>query len=266
LDGRRHTLKKLLQKNIGFEFEIATNLTKRKLQTEFNKATGWKCKVERDPSIDAGSLDNGWEIQTPPTPAAQAIRKLKRACKFFQNNEVKTNYTTGLHINISFKSQGYNFDIDGAKLQVIVDDIKWLQKFDRMENEYCESPKFYITKLKNELDEWSKDKRRKKANRPTAESMVEAIKQSVVDGDTDLHEKYCSVNLTHLDDKSPYIEFRAVGGPSYHWRHKDIEKAIYDFSKAMDQSIGTKYDYLMKRYVSRMCQFEKEQTNSFIPH
>jgi len=261
-------LKKLLQKNIGFEFEIATNLSQRKLKTEFNKATGWKCDIDHDGSIEAGSMDAGWEIKTPPTPAAEAIKKFRKACKFFQTNEVKTNYSTGLHVNISFRAKGYNYDMDPAKLQVLVNDLKWLERFDRMENEYCESPKFFITQIKDNQDQWSKDRRRKKAEKPTAESIIAAMEQYIDEGDSELSEKYCAVNLTHLDyDHNPYIEFRCLGGPSYHWRVKEIEKAITDFSKAMDQSLGNRYDYLMKRYVNRICNIQPEQqTISFIPH
>lgn len=257
-------MKKLLQKNIGFEFEIASNIGNRTLIKRFNEYTGWNARIGDDCSIDSEHLSHRAEIKTPPTPAAQSLRRLKRACKFFQDNDIVTNYTTGLHVNISFRKSGYNYDIDSTKLQVLVDDLKWLGKFDRIDNEYCESPKIHISEMICDYQTFLKRKRIKDVN---VDDYISYIDQQVEEGDTELHDKYCAVNVNHLFEKSPYVEFRVIGGENYHWRLSEVERAIGDFSKAMDMSLGTRYNYLMKRYIKNMAGIEDKKTiKTIIPH
>ena len=80
-----------------------------------------------------------------------------------------------------------------------------------------------------------------------------------------LNEKYCAVNIGKLFEKKPYVEYRALGGKNYHWKINDIVKAIREFSKAMDMSLGGRYDYLVKRYIKNMAGIVDSQP-TFIPH
>lgn len=257
-------MKKILQKRIGFEFEVASNIGRRKLLSMFNEHTDWNAKVSDDCSIDNESMKYRVEIKTPPTPAGSALRKLKRALKFFQDNEVTTNYSTGLHVNISFRKSGYNFDIDGTKLQILVDDLKWLKRFDRIENEYCESPKISLNEIICDYQTFLR--RRHLENQATVEDYLEYISNVIEEGDTELLEKYCAVNVGKLEYKNPYVEFRVIGGENYHWRFDHIQRAINDFSRSMDMSLGTKYNYLMKRFIKNMAGLNDPQPVSIIPH
>jgi len=257
-------LKKVLPKNIGFEFEIASNINNRTMINRFNKFTGWKARIGSDCSIESDGMKYAAEIRTPPVPASQAISRLKRACKFFQENEVTTNYSTGLHVNISFRKSGYNFDIDGTKLQVLVDDLKWLKRFDRLENEYCESPKISLNEMICDYQTFLR--RRRLEKQATVEDYLEYISNVIEEGDTELLEKYCAVNVGKLEYKNPYVEFRVIGGENYHWRFEHIQRAINDFSRSMDMSLGTKYNYLMKRFIKNMAGLNDHKPVSIIPH
>ena len=248
-------MKKLLPKHIGFEFEIGSSVSRRTVINKFNKYTGWKAKATFDPSIDT-KMRHEFEIVTPPVPFAEGISKLKKALKFFQTEDIKTNYSTGLHVNLSFVKSGYNHDIDAGKLQILVDDLKWLKKFDRIDNEYSCSPKIHlgdmlcgINKKKFDVDKFL------------------AKLQTELDAEREfgLNEKYCAVNIGKLSEKKPYVEYRALGGKNYHWRINDIVKAIREFSKAMDMSLGGRYDYLVKRYIKNMAGIVDSQP-AFIPH
>lgn len=262
---RKNELKKVLQKRIGFEFEVASNISRRKLLSMFNAHTDWNAKVSDDCSIDNENMKYRVEIKTPPTPAGSALRKLKRALKFFQDNEIQTNYSTGVHVNISFRNSGYNYDIDGTKLQILVDDLKWLERFDRVENEYCESPKFAINELICDYKDYLRNNGGS-VRTATVEDYVDYINQNGSDDDCDLLEKYCAVNVNHLYDKNPYVEFRVIGGENYHWRFDEISRAINDFSKSMDMSLGGRYNYLVKRFVKNMAGFIEEAPAQIIPH
>jgi len=249
-------MKKLLNKQIAFEFEVASNVSGRTLLRRFNEYTGWKAKQDHDPSIEHHPMKYGVEIKTPPVPYSQGIAKLKKAFKFFQNEEVITNYSTGLHVNMSFNNSGYNFDLDAKKLQVLIDDLKWLKKFDRTENEYCESPKFSISEMIAGYNKrsWNIDK------------FIKKLEDEFADDDSELNAKYCAVNIGKLQCKKPYVEFRCLGGENYHWKVNDVIRACLDFSKTMDMSLGSRYDYLVKRYITNMAGFAQVSTPTIIPH
>lgn len=250
-------MKKLLSKHIGFEFEICSNIGTRTVVKRFNEATGWKAKGVHDPSIDKTHMKYSIEIVTPPVPFAEGISKLKRAMKFFQNEDISTNYTTGLHVNLSFVKSGYNYDIDAGKLQVLVDDIKWLKKFDRIENEYSCSPKVHIGEMLCGINKKKFD----------VDKFISDLNEVITDEytDTELKDKYCAVNIGKLFNNKPYVEYRAIGGDNYHWKTNDIIRAIREFSKTMDMSLGSRYDYLVKRYVKNMAGIVDSQP-AFIPH
>ena len=100
----------------------------------------------------------------------------------------------------------------------------------------------------------------------TVEDYVDYINHYGSDEDCDLLEKYCAVNVNHLYDKNPYVEFRVIGGENYHWRFDEINRAINDFSKSMDMSLGGRYNYLVKRFVKNMAGFIEEAPTQIIPH
>tara|TARA_R110000824_G_scaffold145944_2_gene314515 strand:+ start:615 stop:1385 length:771 start_codon:yes stop_codon:yes gene_type:complete len=253
---------KLLQKNIGFEFEIATNLSKRKLSTAFRKATGFnKVTVTDDCSIEHSSTGYryGLEIQTAPQPAGKAHRNLKKAFKFFQEQDISTNDSTGLHVNISFQKKGYNNDISAGKLQMLTDDIKWLKRFDRLDNIYTITPKLAIAEVIDKI------KKRKRLGPP--DEIINTLKEASSIWNIEMNEmniRENSVNITKLELINPYVEFRILGGLNYHWRTKEVLSATDHFSRAMDMSLGNRYDYLYKRYIERM--HPTIETSTHIPH
>ena len=248
-------------KLIGFEFELASNLSPKKLKTLLKEKVGWQNLSHNvDPSIDyeVEGMRYAVEIQTKPEPMMQGLRRLKRALKLFQEIEVATNYTTGMHVNLSFAKSGYNYDIQADKLHTLTDDLYWLQRFDRLDNHFCYSGKFEIAKyIKRAGSKFKVD---------NAVDWLEEKCDKVNVDENDLNIKENAINITKLtNDPSPYVEFRIIGGADYHWRFPEINRAIRHFSQSMDRSLGHRFNYLHKRYLSRMAA-PKPKPVAIIPH
>ena len=251
---------KSYRKDIGFEFEVVSNISPTKLKKLIRKATGWSgITTDTDCSIqyEDENMNYGIEIQTKPVPAGAALVGLRKIYKIFRDNDIKTNDSTGVHVNISFSKKGYNHDIDAHKLQVITDDIKWLKKFERIDCEYAISPKFAITELIEKMN------KKKNASDESVMTRIGSMTSRYESDENEMNIKENSINITKLDSDSPYVEFRIIGGPNYQWKPKESVKAIEHFNRAMDMSLGNKYDYLYKRYVSKM---NHQPKYTIIPH
>ena len=124
-----------------------------------------------------------------------------------------------------------------------------------MENEYSCSPKVHLSEKLCGVN-------KKKFN---VEKFIHKLQEEIDDDYSDLTEKYCAVNIGKLFEKKPYVEYRALGGKNYQWKINDIVKAIREFSKAMDMSLGGRYDYLVKRYIKNLAGIVDGQT-AIIPH
>ena len=97
------------------------------------------------------------------------------------------------------------------------------------------------------------------------EKFIHKLQEEIDDDYSDLTEKYCAVNIGKLFENKRYVEYRALGRKNYQWKINDIVKASREFSKAMDMSLGGRYDYLVKRYIKNLAGIVEGQT-AIIPH
>ena len=246
------------QKKVGFELELGSNTSLQTLRRKMSRDLGLeRISVHEDYSVDTNKLYEG-EFVTPVWNYAEGIRNLRRMFKWMRKNDVITNETTGLHVNISYKNQDLNKAIDPSAVLLMTDDIKWLTYFNRMGGEYCDTPKAQISESIKILA------RRRKTTINDLKSyiyqrcIVELLECESVDesdlGPGHFFDKYFSINLLPLANKKPYIEYRFIGGVHYHC--ECMEKAVFDaidhIAVTLDKSISNKYEAVKTKYVKNM--------------
>ena len=179
-----------------------------------------KYTLEPDTSIDADSGDDaGIELVSPVMPLGEAVADLEKLMKWADDNDVYTNQTTGLHMNISVP-QGN--DIDYTKLVLFSGDKYILDKYDRLSNSYANSALGQLETRASQMD----------AN--TAASSMQKMKTSLQDAAEEFvrgstgQAKYTSVHI-----KDGYIEFRGPGGVYTNKDVSEITDTMLRFARAM---------------------------------
>lgn len=248
------------QKKVGFELEFGSDVSLTTIRNRMKKDLGLeKIKIHEDYSVETSKNFNG-ELVTPVWNFSEGCKNLRRMLKWMRKNDIKTDETTGLHVNLSYKKPELNLTIDPSAVLLLTDDIKWLKRFNRTSNQYCITPKaelssciksivsrrhMTIEKLKaymyhrvmieyTEADDWLEDA------------------SSLDDGH--FFDKYFSINLMKLAEKKPYIEYRLIGGDHYHetCREDDVFECIEHCAEVLDKSISTRYEGVKTRYVKNM--------------
>ena len=179
-----------------------------------------KYTLEPDSSITADeNQDAGIELVSPVMPLGEAVADLEKLMKWADDNDVYTNSTTGLHMNISVP-QGN--DIDYTKLVLFSGDKYILDKYDRLATNYAPS---VLTQLQNRASQMD-------AN--TAATSMQKMKTSLQDaaeefvkGGTGMA-KYSSIHI-----KDGYIEFRGPGGIYTNKDVSEITDTMLRFARAM---------------------------------
>ena len=210
------------RKEIGFEFEIGSPWGMKSTCDRMRRdlgITGLKPQV--DVTVETPHKYNG-EISTPVWSFRQGVVNLKRIFKWFEKNGIVTDKSCGFHVNMSYKVKELNWMLDLSRLVLCFNEEKWLKLCSRTDNEYAEC---HIDRLI--LDRG----KRKFADENKAFKWV---------GDTieeNMDEKFRSINLEHLEDNKPYVEYRCLGGVGYHLRTNVMMIAIMDMSKNMDRAL-----------------------------
>ena len=210
------------RKEIGFEFEIGSPRGMKNTCDRMRRdlgITGLKPQV--DVTVETPRTYNG-EISTPVWSFRKGMVNLKRIFKWFEKNGIVTNQSCGFHVNLSYKVKELNWMLDLSRLVLCFNEEKWLKLCSRMDNEYAEC----------HIDRLIVDRgKRKFADENKAFKWV---------GDTieeNMDEKFKSINLEHLEDRNPYVEYRCLGGNGYHLRNTVMMNAIVDMSKNMDRAL-----------------------------
>jgi hypothetical protein len=152
-------------------------------------------------------------------PLGEAVADLEKLMKWADDNDVYTNQSTGLHMNISVP-QGNN--IDYTKLVLFSGDKYILDKYDRLSNSYANSALGQLENRASQMD----------AN--TAASSMQKMKTSLQDAAEEFvrgstgQAKYTSVHI-----KDGYIEFRGPGGVYTNKDVSEITNTMLRFARAM---------------------------------
>ena len=210
------------RKEIGFEFEIGSPWGMKNTCDRIRRdlgITGLKPQV--DVTVETPQKYNG-EISTPVWSFRQGVVNLKRIFKWFEKNGIVTDKSCGFHVNMSYKVKELNWMLDLSRLVLCFNEEKWLKLCNRMDNEYaeCHIDRLIVGRGKRKFTDENK-----------AFKWVEDTIEENID------EKFRSINLEHLEDNKPYVEYRCLGGNGYHLRNTVMMNAIVDMSKNMDRAL-----------------------------
>ena len=178
-----------------------------------------------------------------------------------KQNDIDTDKTTGLHVNVSYKKDQLNRIIDPSAVLLLTDDIKWLKKFNRTRNSYCITPKAELSYCMKDIIRQRNTTIEKLKLYIYHRALVEQIESDEgfeVDsdmGDGHFFDKYFSINLLPLaSEKNPYIEYRFIGGNGWHRksRENDVFKAIEHIATSLDKTISNRYEGVKTRYIRNM--------------
>lgn len=188
-----------------------------------------------EPDDDGGV---GVEINSPPQKLSKALKDLKTMFKWMDANNVDTNETTGLHINLSMPGIQ---NVDLVKLVLFIGDKYVLRQFDRLNNTYTKSQ---AQNILNNVTGRGRLPREAKA-------MIDLAREALS------NQKYSSVHIEKL--KHGYLEFRIAGGTGYHHKHDMIRDTVLRFVTALEIAIdpsAERNEYLKK--LSRIFDIAEE--------
>lgn len=243
-DEIEHDLKTIFGKSLAKKFEVTTDCTiKRDKQTRY--ADGW----------------SGWEIITPPLAYDESMHVLESMQRYFLDTGIVTNKSCGFHVNISAKKMN-NFD--PMTLVSMVDEYKFAKTYNREENPYCIPWSYYFHEI------WKRIKRDKKlvldkkqVFNYNAHTLVDsASKGEFIDDCLELKyvtnvakffdEKYLTTNVSKLSNRSPYVEFRMMGGKDYH--HTALVPMVRELCDYVEIAADGFQKDVVKEYLNQYCQ------------
>ena len=187
--------------------------------------SGWA--VESDSSIDADGC--GAEIISPvyQTPR-QMLEEMKSQFEWFQERgDVVTNYTTGLHVTMSWNGEagGYqgsnSTEPNKLKMAALLGDEYLMDTFGRKNNSYTKAQSVNVKKAASNMANGDE--------KSFAE--IEELLGKGVSGD-----KFSSINFKSEKDRDSgnnLIEFRIGGGEDYHQDMAKVVKAVIRYATIM---------------------------------
>lgn len=228
---------------VGFEFEFYSKLRQNeviymlrslvrkhripaKITTDDEGSYKGKFVVKDDCSIVPPDGNMPWmgyetyEVVTPPMRLSEAIPFMDDMFKWIDLFG-STNYSCGLHVNISFESGKKQERLEPWKVVLAYDDTEVLKNLRRRCNTYCRSLRKRIAPFVY-----------KRADLNDVTSIINAIERYV---DIYYKEKYMSVNVSRLDEG--YVEFRALGGKDYQKRGEFVRDEINKMVKALEVAL-----------------------------
>lgn len=209
-----------------------------------------KWYIEPDGSIEGGI---GLEIVSPPQKLSKALSDMEDVCEWIAGDGLKTNSSTGLHVNVSIP--GIDANLDPVKLALFMGERYSLGLFNRLGNTYAAPHlKQLLTKVK--------------ASGRFPRGFEQMQKAATKYLSTD---KYYSVNLGRLTDG--YVEFRVAGGAGYESDIERLKKIVLRFVTAVEiacDPAAERQEYVKKLVKIFNTAFDlsgtsTEQTSSLVP-
>ena len=196
--------------------------------------TYWR--VENDPSIDGSGAKA--EIISPvyDTPR-EMLTEMKSLFEYFNENNVETNRSTGLHVTMSMMGEG--LDINHLKLAVLLGDQYVLKQFGREFNSYTSSQQKNIVQYANRIA--------KEGDIDQLSSQFKELENMLGRGIS--YTKYSSINFKSAknEDGNQLIEFRIMGGGNYDQQFEKVSKAIIRYGATLQAAYNPdayKKDYI----------------------
>lgn len=208
---------------IGFEFELGCKLNKHSFMNKLKEDLGFKFNPQSNTKLWHITFDTSLrmpegyyshELVSPVFPLETGLDVLKKVFTWMKLNRCITNYTTGFHVNLSFKDKELNSKIDPLKLILFLDEEGILRQFQRLRNSFCQGHQGVL---------------RYYAYEGVYKSENDLRKGLII-------EKEMFVNLEKFKKKK-YLEFRGMGNRNYHKRYDEVVSNILHFVDCMEASI-----------------------------
>lgn len=176
-------------------YDVTSSMTVRKV----GKGDGWL--VTTDGSIKP----IGVELVSPPLPAPDALSALHTVFNMIKSNDdLMTNDTTGLHVNVSVEHPD---KIDLLKLSLLMGEDHLLRDWGREGNQYAQKT---LDAFANKLSD----------NPGSIQQMIGDLNDLILQKP----EHHAVIDFGKL--QKGYLEFRATGGAGYEARAQDGEKLV----------------------------------------
>ena len=192
--------------------------------------SGWR--IEPDSSIDGKG--HGVELVSPPLLLNDALVVLDDVLEWMRDNDIETNETTGLHINVSVPNMAAR--IDPVKLVLFLGETHLLNEFGRLFNSYSKPQMQTIT---NKI----------KASGKFPAGQGDVLISKIMDLLANDH--YSAINFQHLQLED-YIEFRAAGNSDYHLFADKIKKSVLRIVTAIEIACDPAAE--RKEYLKKLSQ------------
>jgi hypothetical protein len=180
--------------------------------------TYWR--VEDDSSIEGSGAKA--EIISPVYDSPRKmLAEMKSLFEHFEEEEVETNSSTGLHVTMSFA--GDFKETNQLVLAVLLGDQYVLKQFDRQYNSYAKSQQ---KNIQFEIERLLKDG----GSAEDFDELYGILSRGLDKG------KFSSINFKGAknSDGNDLIEFRIAGGSDYHTNYEKAAKAVIRYAATMN--------------------------------
>lgn len=179
-------------------------------------------EFHEDSSLDEG---NGIELVSPPMEVDEFLVACERIFKMI-NKIGYTDNECGLHIGVSLKKGMENIDV--TKLILFTDEPYIWKHFDGREaNNYVEEMQQHI---RGKM--YSSTFRYNAANSESRVERISELKTMIKTKDLKFEyytDHYQGVNIEHMKERNPYIEFRYMGGSGYSKKWNIVKTVIAQY-------------------------------------
>mgnify|MGYP000276396152 CR=1 FL=1 len=219
--------------NVGFELEVVTEIEKSEMRSLLkNEFPSW----HRDIKVVRDYTFAGWELVTKPYKYSEAQIKLEQLLKFISTHEeLSTDKTTALHINISHIDNQKNKDLNIDSIYHNLDIHKILKKYGRVNNNYTRSPKkymFYSYLDFNTLDEITSFLN----NKDVQNAYMNKLRKKF---EAELAENRKNIPIAKKKSRGlTYFEFRMIGGVDYNKKLRSIKNDMANMCASLATRIG----------------------------
>lgn len=248
--------------NIGFETEFSSEHSIERLSDKFIRAGIDVGRVNRDAhgrraytnwffvgdnSIRPPPGYYGYELVSPIMDYNEGLDTMQKLFSILKATNANTNSSTGFHVGLSFKDPALLKKMDILKLIVLLNEDKVLADFSRTGNRYCRS---HMVDLKKAI----KDEAANFAG--FLSSRADLTIENLISNPTDLkkyiqtRDKYRTVNFIKMERS--YLEFRGMGGESYHLAFDKIKSTVDHFRETMIAAVSESSDGRFKREVAKI--------------
>jgi Putative amidoligase enzyme len=241
-----------IEQEIGMEVKASSGYHGAK------RGTGYFI-LEPDSSIDADESigEAGLELVSPPMPLNQCLEYLDKVFAWANDNDCKTNRSTGFHMGISIPGQTMD-NVDHLKFTLFLGDEYVLKQFGRESNSYAKS-------MMKQMSQRLKSQSGSNPGEINPEAMLKVFKQElngtaakmIKSSLTKTNDRYVTVNI-----KEKYIEVRSAGG-NYLGDLDKIKNTLLRYVRAMALAAdpeAEKQEYAKKLYkfLNPMIQGEED--------